>query len=153
MSCPMSETFKTLPPGECSLATMDISPPDEAAIERLFETMADAWARADGVAFASVFAEDADFTNITAQSLRGREAIARHHNQIFATVYRGTAMHTVESRVKLIHPDVATVERLSGVRMASGERRAHMLAVVLRKAGAWEIQALHNMLPFTPPPP
>jgi len=54
------------------------TPEDEAAIRSLFELQGEAWKAADAERFASAFAEDADFINIRAHTLRGREEIARH---------------------------------------------------------------------------
>jgi hypothetical protein len=35
--------------------------------------------------------------------------------------------------------------------MGNIERHAHMLALALRNGDKWELQAVHNMIPFTPP--
>ena len=129
------------------------TPEDEAAIRSLFELQGEAWKAADAERFASAFAEDADFINIRAHTLRGREEIARHHAQIFDTVYRGATVTLGELRIRFLRPDVATIEAASSVQMAAGERHAHMLAVAQKTDGLWLIQALHNMVPFTPPNP
>ncbi len=65
---------------------------DEIAIYALFDVQDEGWARADGELFASAFADEADFINITATALRGRESIARHHTQLWATVYKGATI-------------------------------------------------------------
>jgi uncharacterized protein (TIGR02246 family) len=48
---------------------------DDSAIREVFDRQSDAWERADPDLFASAFAEDADFINITAKALRGRQEI------------------------------------------------------------------------------
>lgn len=126
---------------------------DEAEIRALFDRMGEAWEREDGESFASVFAIDADFVNIRAHALRGRAEIGRHHTQIFTTIYRGSTVRIGGLRIRSIRPDVATIEAESAVTLpGQPERHAHMLAVAARDGGRWEIQALHNMIPFAPPP-
>jgi uncharacterized protein (TIGR02246 family) len=124
---------------------------DEAAIRRLFDISAEAWAKGDAELFASVFAEDAIFINIVAHRLQGREEIARHHAQLWANVYSGAKVETDSVLVSLVRPDVATVEVKSTLRMGDIERHADQLALALRNGDTWELQAVHNMVPFTPP--
>lgn len=125
---------------------------DEEAIRALFDAMGDAWVREDGAGFAAIFANDADFINIRAQALRGRDEIARHHTAIFTTIYRGSSVRIGDLRIRFIRPDVATIEAASAVTLPSQpERHAHMLAVAVRTDGRWAIQALHNMIPFAAP--
>lgn len=126
---------------------------DEAAIQALFDVQGEGWATADSELFASAFATDADFINITALALRGREEIARHHAQLWATVYKGTTVQAGAMRIRFLRPDIATIEREATVKMGETERHAHMLAVAVRNAGHWEIEAVHNMIPFVPPKP
>jgi uncharacterized protein (TIGR02246 family) len=126
---------------------------DDAEIRALLDAMGEAWARADGDAFASVFTEDADFITMTALELRGRLEIARHHAQIFATVYRGTRTRISGCRIRLIRPDIATLEIAAAVDGLGQERRAHALALAVRGAKGWLLQTFHNMIPFTPPSP
>ena len=55
-------------------------------------------------------------------------------------------------RIRFVRPDVAaTIERRSTLRLGEIERHAHLLAVAVRTDGRWEIEALHNMIPFVPP--
>lgn len=127
---------------------------DEAAIRALFDRQGEAWLREDGEAFASVFAIEADFINIRAHALRGRAEIARHHTQIFTTIYRGSKVRIGDLRIRFIRPDVATVEAASSVTLKDQtERQAHLMAVAVHNGEKWEIQALHNMVPFVPPAP
>ena len=56
---------------------------DTAAFEKIVKGLERAWNRADGDAYASYFAEDADFVNIFAMHGKGRAAIAVAHDAIF----------------------------------------------------------------------
>lgn len=126
---------------------------DEAAIMALFDAQNDGWEQADSELFASAFAPDADFINITATALRGRDEIARHHAQLWSSVYKGSAITPGAMRIRFVHPDVAVVEREVTLRMGEMERHAHALIVAVRHDGQWLIEALHNMLPFVPSKP
>jgi uncharacterized protein (TIGR02246 family) len=98
--------------------------------------------------FASVFTNDADFINIRAHELRGRRAIAEHHPTLFATIYKGSTARVERVLIRLIRPDVATIEQTTVVEFEGADRRAHMLAVAVEGPDGWAIQAVHNMLPL-----
>jgi uncharacterized protein (TIGR02246 family) len=124
---------------------------DEAAIKALFDVQGEGWRRRDGGLFASAFTPDADFTNITALTMRGRDEIARHHQQLFETVYRDAVVERGELEIRFVRPDVATIQAETRLRVGPVERRAHFLAVAVRCADGWQLAALHNMVPFVPP--
>jgi uncharacterized protein (TIGR02246 family) len=124
---------------------------DEAAIAALFDKQAEGWERADSDLFASAFSNEADFINITATALRGREEIARHHAQLWATLYKGATVTQGPRRIRFVRRDMALVENEVTLRLGEIERRAHALVVAVRNDGEWKIEALHNMIPFVPP--
>ena len=128
------------------------TPHDEAAIRALFDLQGEAWLAGDGDRFAMAFAEDADFINMTATKLRGRAEIARHHNMIFSTVYKGVKMELSDLRIRFLRPGVATIEADASGRVGNEDRHANLLAIALKNDGEWLIHALHNMIPFKPPP-
>ena len=127
---------------------------DEAAIRTLFDKQSEAWKRRDGEGLASQFAEDADFINITGKALRGRAEIARHHNELFTTVYRDASVQVGELRIRFVRSDVATIEASSTLTLpGQPDRHANFLAVASRDEGQWKLRAFHNMVPFVPPVP
>ena len=65
-----------------------------------------AWNAADGAGFGRPFAEDADFVNIRADHLRGRETIARGHQVIFDTIYKARVVRYQLAAGRAIAPDV-----------------------------------------------
>lgn len=85
--------------------------------------------------------------------MRGREEIARHHAQLWATIYKGATVTPGAMRMRFVRSDVAVIEREVTLRMGEMERQAHALIVAVRNDGRWEIEALHNMIPFVPPKP
>ena len=70
---------------------------DQDAFEDITRRMETAWKAGDGAAFAAPFAEDADFVNIRGEHFRGRDTIARGHDEIFRTIYAGSSI-VVQSR-------------------------------------------------------
>ena len=109
-----------------------------------------AWNAADGNAFARPFADDADFVNIRGEHFRTREVIARGHQGIFDTIYKGsnvrlqlTAARTIAPGVVLAHVK-STLNAPAG-RLA-GEHRSLFTMVVAKDQNDWRIAAFHNTL-------
>ena len=148
----MSETSKTSWLDACKTAGMlTLSQTDEIEVRSLVDTMAQSWARGDGEGFAAAFTDDADFVNMMAQPFRGRAEIARHHTQLFATLYKGTTIRMTDVRIRAIAQGVVTLELSAVVAGFVPERRAHSLAVAVRGSEGWRIRSFHNMIPFTLP--
>lgn len=133
--------------------TDGINPADRAAAEQIVAELESGWNAGDGARFGRPFADDADFVTIRAEHIRGREAIAEGHAQIFRTIYAGSVnQYTVES-LRLLRPDVALVHVRSVLNSPSGPlagtHTATFSLVLTREPGGWQIAALHNTL--TPP--
>src|SRR5262245_17134604 len=62
------------------------------AIVDLTHRMEHAWNTADGLAYAGSFTEDSDYITFDGTHLRGRDANARHHQQLFDTVPKNTRL-------------------------------------------------------------
>jgi uncharacterized protein (TIGR02246 family) len=128
-----------------------MSTSDDRAIHAIVQRLADAWRRGDADAFAGAFSPDAEFFNVFAQRLCGRAAIASHHAQLFAGVYRGTHVTDVQVSIKPVTPSAAAVSWSSVLHVAGEQRRAHALSVFVRAGGSWEIASLQNMAPLPLP--
>lgn len=117
----------------------------------LVGTYVDAWNRGDGDGFASIFADDADFTSIRLDQISGRGPIAAAHNQIFASYYRGTRIDATLERVRQLREDLAVLDIDAHMTNAAGEpfgaKHAHAMAVAERQKGGWRIVAFQNMVP------
>jgi uncharacterized protein (TIGR02246 family) len=128
----------------------------EHSIRVLFEEFVDGWNAANGEAVASVFTENADFTAITGLHVRGRDQIARGHNEILSTIYSGT---TLGARVESIHylrPDVALVDakfmlRKDGDSFFPDVPHTSAGIVATCEDGRWAIAVFRNMVPFNRP--
>ena len=116
----------------------------EPVIKRLEE----AWNAADGAAFGSQFAPDADFVNIRGDLHSGREEIAAGHQHIFDTIYAGSTLRyavlqarELDDRVILAHFR-ATLNVPSGP--LAGETNALASVVLVGEGDERRIAAFHN---------
>ena len=109
-----------------------------------------AWNAADGVAFARPFAEDADFVNIRGEHHRTREAIAKGHQAIFNTVYKGSVVRLHVAAVRTLAPAVLLAHVKSTLKVPAGplagEHAALFSFVLVRDQDNWPIAAFHNTL-------
>ena len=140
---------------------------DAAAVEGLGLRLADAGNRNDAKAFAAVFAEDADFTNVFGHSVKGRQAIENLHRPFFSEPrtpgvpwFVPATFEVLETRIRFLGPEVACADvkwRQTGAIAPDGQpwgtRLGLMNLCATRGSGRWEIAVFHNMdLPTSPPP-
>ena len=118
---------------------------DAAALAARLES---AWNAGDGAGFTAPFAEDADFVNVLGMHVRGRDAIAAGHEQIFRTVYAGSRVAYQVEGARLLRPDVALVHVQAGLDVPGGPMAGHHAAryslVLTRDGGEWRIASFHN---------
>jgi uncharacterized protein (TIGR02246 family) len=130
---------------------MNVTDNVQAELRSLISTYVDAWNRGDSDGFASVFADDADFTSIRLDQISGRAAVASAHKQIFATFYKGTRIDAALERVRPVREDLAVLDIDAHMTDAAGEpfgpKHAHAMAVAERQADGWRIVAFQNMVP------
>ena len=105
-----------------------------------------AWARADGKAFAALFAPDATYVSRAGAMCEGREAIARLHDAAFAGPQRGTTVHITITRTQLLTDGVALL--IARVRTTHdsvpGTIDALATVVLGRDEDGWRITAAHT---------
>ncbi|MFI9389094.1 SgcJ/EcaC family oxidoreductase [Kutzneria sp. NPDC052558] len=117
-------------------------------IKALWQRMAEGWAAGSGERFAAVFAPDVDFVNVRGEHQQGREAVAKSHQTLFESRFRGTTLGVEEPAVRIVSADAAVVHVASTVDSETARLvRTHAQAVVERRDGAWLITAFHNMVP------
>jgi uncharacterized protein (TIGR02246 family) len=80
--------------------------PADQIVANVVNELEKAWNAADGVAFARPFGEDADFVNIRGEHHRTREAIAKGHQAIFNSVYKGSVVRMQVAAVRRLAPTV-----------------------------------------------
>ncbi|WP_069165622.1 SgcJ/EcaC family oxidoreductase [Nocardia altamirensis] len=121
---------------------------DEAAIHALFERQAKAWHDGDAAAFASVYAEDADYVTWFGTHSTGREEIHETHVPLFEKYLKNTRLDGEITGFRFLTPDVALVHGKGAV--LKGRRRRTLRntkvqsTVVVRTKGGWQIAAFHN---------
>jgi uncharacterized protein (TIGR02246 family) len=131
---------------------------DEAALSGLVTTFVQGWNAGSGEQLAGAFALDADFTNVMGLRAHGRDVIARGHDEILATVFRGTQLDATITQIRYLRPDVAVVDVTLTLRTADGQPFTMSPAgqssaglVATRDGGTWAIAVFRNMIPFARP--
>ncbi|HET9743588.1 MAG TPA: SgcJ/EcaC family oxidoreductase [Terriglobales bacterium] len=130
---------------------------DEAAIRNIVNGEVAAWDKGDAVAYSAHFAPGGTFTNILGAFYTGHDAFAKEHDHIFKTIFRGSTLQQDIVSLQFADPDVAVVEVLTavtGAKLPSARSdtvdkkkrlRTRLLQVMVRRGGAWEIVAYHNV--------
>jgi uncharacterized protein (TIGR02246 family) len=122
----------------------------ERIVSDLVSELEDAWNAADGARFARPFAEDADFVNIRGEHLRTREVIAKGHQAIFNTIYKGSVVRYQVAGVRAIAPAVLLAHVKSTLKAPTGplagEHGSMFSIVLVQDQGNWRISAFHNTL-------
>ncbi len=129
------------------------------AIEILIDTMALGWNQHDAGLYAAVFTADTEFTNTAGLTMKGRATIEDVHTEILSGLFKDSHMTTVETRIELLRPDVATIAwrwEMSGARNPNGRKRpkrqGFMSLIATADDGLWSIARIHNMeLPSAKP--
>jgi uncharacterized protein (TIGR02246 family) len=124
---------------------------DEALLREVAAKLETAWNASNSVAWAALFAEDADFIHILGAHYTGRADIERGHRTIFDTIYKGSHNTLTVEKVRAVRPDVAIVfirTRLKWyLKGEAQEVQARPTLVVHKKDnGEWEIVAFQNTL-------
>ncbi|MBE9636570.1 YybH family protein [Salipiger mangrovisoli] len=112
---------------------------------------ADAWARRDGAAIAALFAEDAEFVNVTGLWWTGRDAIARPHDYALKSFFAETTLRPGRVSVRQLGPQHAVVRcrfHMDGQRAPdgaeAGPRQTILIFVLERGASGWQAVAAQN---------
>ena len=122
---------------------------DKAAIRANVEQMVKGWNAKNGADFAKPFAEDADYVVINGMQIKGREVIAKSHQNIFDTFYKNTNIELFVQQIRFLRPDVAVVHVTGAAKtpQADSSQRvsnARITMVITRPGNKWEIAAFQN---------
>lgn len=129
---------------------------DQSAIQTLLDELTDAWKRGDAKAYGARFLPEGTFTNVNGEFYVGREEFDRRHAQVFAGVFRGTALFLTVNQLRFVRPDVAIADidtEVAGAQLqppgaavgSDGVLRSRLLMVLVKEKGAWCIAAYHNV--------
>ena len=116
----------------------------------IVDELQQAWNAGDGARFAQPFAEDADFVNIRGEHHRTRDAIARGHQSIFASIYKDSVVRLEVAAVRSIATGVLLTHVRSVLNVPAGplagEHHALFSMVLVQDPRGWWITAFHNTL-------
>jgi uncharacterized protein (TIGR02246 family) len=128
-----------------------------SGLDRVATSLSDAWNAGDATAFARCFTTDADFVNIFALHVVGREAVAKQHQLIFDTIYRGSRNTFSVIDARALADDVALAHVAADLRVPdgplAGEVKTLASAVFVRDGAGWLITSFHNTREQVPPGP
>lgn len=126
---------------------------NEKAIRANVEQMVKGWNAKSGAEFAQPFAEDSDYVVINGMYIKGRADIAKGHQQIFDTFYKGFDIAVTVEQIRFLRHDVAIVHGL-GERFPKTDRnqptKSRITLVMFKKNGKWKIAAFQNTEIQTP---
>ena len=133
----------------------------ENAIHAVIKRFVDAWNHHDAKAFAAVFSEDADFTNVRGIGASGRGAIEAFHAPVFATIFSKSHLEYTDIKTRYLRSDIAAVDvrwKMTGAMDPQGnpwpEREGLLNFVMAKNDGRWEIAVMHNLeISALPPSP
>lgn len=121
---------------------------DPAGFPKAF---AEAWHSRDGHRIAALFAEDADFVNVTGLWWRNRAAIGKAHDYALKSFFSDTTLTPGAITTRALGPDHAVVHcrfRLTGQIAPDGSSagdRVTILVFVLERTGeGWQAVAAQN---------
>lgn len=126
-----------------------------AVAERAVRQMEAGWNDADGDAYAAPFADDADFVDIRGSHHSGREPIARGHQELFDSVYRGSRVTMRVADARLLGDGVVLARVESDLDAPAGplagQNRSTMTLVLHHDGEDWRVASAHNTLVAPPP--
>ena len=124
----------------------------EEGIKKTLKAFIDAWNRHDAKAFANVFTEDADFTNVFGNGATGRKEVENFHAPIFSSIFKNSHQTITKSKIRFIKPDVAAVDawwEMEGMTDMEGKamanRKGLLNFILIPKGDKWLIAVMHNM--------
>jgi len=125
---------------------------DTAQIDAAIAELAETWNRHDGLAYAAVFADDADFVNVLGMRSHGRAEIAERHVHLLQTIMRKSVLHILHHSVRFLTETIALAhvkweEEGHEAPPAWNFRKVRqgVLSLVFQKQSeGWKIAGAHN---------
>ena len=135
---------------------------DEETVRVAVNRFADAWNRHDMDAFGALFAQDADFVNVTGQLWKGRKEIQRRHAYTHGAIPREAVPEALSANygifksstyrfdridVRLLAPNLAVAHgawTMQGDARTTEPRRGMMTFTLARDSDHWLNEAVQN---------
>ena len=127
-----------------------MNPNDEQALRDIVAKLEAAWNAGDSIAWADLFAEDADFIHIMGGHFTGRGTIEAGHRTIFDTFYKGSRNQLAVEKIRAAGQDTAIVFVYGKLKFYENgeerrlEARPTMVAELIH--GTWQIVFFQNTL-------
>jgi uncharacterized protein (TIGR02246 family) len=122
---------------------------NELPIRTLVERIVVGWNQGSGEAVAAVYADNGTLVAGDGTVKRGREAIARYHEQQFGTSLKDTQLAVRVTSVRFLSKTIALMHSEGGI-LSPGEtelapgRRGIQSFVVIKTNGAWRVALFQN---------
>ena len=124
-------------------------------IAALISAEDDAWNRGDAQGFSDKALPDVVFTNVVGLFSVGKAPFLAQHERIFATIYKGSALHQAIQQITMLTPNIAIVDTLAsvtgathappGVDLIDGAIRTRLEQVLVHRADGWRVASFHNV--------
>jgi uncharacterized protein (TIGR02246 family) len=115
------------------------------------KAFANAWHSRDGHRIGALFAENADFVNVTGLWWRNRAAISKAHDYALKSFFSDTTLKPGVTKVRLLGPDHAIVHcrfRLIGQTApdgrVAGDRQTVFVFILQQTSQGWQAVAAQN---------
>lgn len=125
----------------------------DALIRAQLAAMREAFNAHDAHAAASVYTDDADLVTVRGEWFRGREAIGRGLEGVFATRLRAATKRIVSVSVRMVSEELAVahvLDELSGLLDAKGQElpphRELSVRAFVAENDTWKVAAFHNTI-------
>jgi uncharacterized protein (TIGR02246 family) len=115
-------------------------------VEQVLSGMARAWNAGDGTAWAAHFTTDATFVDVVGRVQRGRVVIAREHQNIFDTIYRGSTLAIEQVGSQDLGGGLCLVHTATVLTVPAGPRAGTTRAVQTNLFHDDRIMAFHNTI-------
>jgi len=137
-------------------------PADEAAIKAIVaERWMGGWNTHDAHQFSSIFAKDADFTNVRGQSASGQAEIEKFHAVAFERFFKQSHQTGEVTKIRFLRADLAAVDihwEMAGAVDNTGKpipyRTGLANCIFTKSGGEWLVTIMHNteLTPWTQAP-
>jgi uncharacterized protein (TIGR02246 family) len=133
---------------------------DTAAVRRIPQAFAEAWAKHDGEQLSGIMSENVDFVNVGGDWLRGRADFALYHSRLLSVRFRDSRLTPLEISVRCLRPDLAVLHwswRIEGDRnfdLTPRKPRYGLFTMIVAKTGGqWLVAIAQNTNRIPPPNP
>jgi uncharacterized protein (TIGR02246 family) len=117
--------------------------PTDAQVQAIVNDIRAGWEAGSGLQFARSFAPNAEQVAPHGGLIRGRDQIAKVHDELFGRVFQGSKMRLSVDHVRALRPDVAVVHGVGQATMADGNvDRNRFSAVLVQHGNVWMIESL-----------